>query len=45
MADDVERQLVRMLQQTNFVVQLDEALTRGNEAPLLTWPWSGKNSW
>ncbi len=27
MADDVERQLVHMLQQTNFALQLDETLT------------------
>ncbi len=33
-ADDVERQLVWMLQQTNFALQLDETLTRGNEALL-----------
>ncbi len=35
MADDVERQLVRMLQHTNFALQLDETLTRGNEALLM----------
>ncbi len=45
MADDVERQLVRMLQQTYFALQLDEALTHGNEALFLTWPWPGKKSW
>ncbi len=37
MADDVERQLVRMLQQTNFALQLDETLTHGNEALLMVY--------
>ncbi len=37
MADDVERQLVRMLQQTNFALQLDEALPHGNEALLMVY--------
>ncbi len=38
MADDVERQLIRILQQTNFALQLDETLTHGNEALLTLRP-------
>ncbi len=37
MADDVERQLVRMLQQTYFAPQLDETLTHGNESVLMLY--------
>ncbi len=37
MADDVDRQLNRMLQQTNFALQLDETLTHLNEAPLMVY--------
>ncbi len=37
MTDDVERQLVRMPQQTNFALQLDETLTHGNEALLMVY--------
>ncbi len=37
MADDCERQLVRMLQQTNFALQLDGTLTHGNEALLMVY--------
>ncbi len=36
-ADDIERQLVRMLQKTNFALQLDKALTHGNEALLMVY--------
>ncbi len=37
MANDVERQLVRMLQQTNVILQLDETLTHGDEALLMVY--------
>ncbi len=37
MAADVERQIVRILQQTNFALQLDETLTHGNEALLMVY--------
>ncbi len=35
MADDVERQFTRILQQTNFALKLDETLTHGNQALLI----------
>ncbi len=38
MADDVERPLICILQQTNFAPQLDETLTYGNEALLTLRP-------
>ncbi len=37
MAEDVEHQLVRMLQQINFALQLDETLTHGIEALLMVY--------
>ncbi len=37
MAGDVERQLGRVLQQTNFALQLNETLTHGNEALLMVY--------
>ncbi len=37
MADVVERQFIRLLQQTNFAFQLDEILTHETEALLMVY--------
>ncbi len=44
MADDVERQLIRIVQQTNFALQLDETFTHVYEVLLMVFHYGGLSS-